>query len=162
VRRSRLGLSLLAAAAGLSMVATAGQAAKPSAVPVFTNYEAPAGLGDRAGEPTLGINPKTGAVLFQAYTETLRVTDMKPGGKATWELGKFPTPQPRSFDPILRTDEDTGRTFTSQLLLACSQGGSPTTTPRASRCRRAAASARRSTTRPSASARTSRAARSPR
>ena len=122
MRRTRLGLSLLAAAAGLSVVATAGQAAKPSALPVFTNYEAPAGLGDRAGEPTLGINPKTGAVLFQAYTETLRVTGMKAGGKATWELGSFPVPQPRSFDPILRTDPDTGRAFTSQLLLACSQG----------------------------------------
>lgn len=123
MRRSRLGTSLLAAAAGLSLLATAGQAARPSATPVFTNYEAPAGLGDSAGEPTLGINPKTGAVLFQAYTETLRVTGMQPGGKATWELGKFPVRQDVSFDPILRTDPDTGRTFTSQLLLACSQGG---------------------------------------
>lgn len=123
MRRSRLGLSLVAAAAGISLLAGAGVAAKPSATPVFTNYEAPAGLGDRAGEPTLGINPKTGAILYQAYTETLRVTGMRPGGAATWELGAFPVPQPRSFDPILRTDPDTGRTFTSQLLLACSQGG---------------------------------------
>jgi hypothetical protein len=122
VRRSRLALSLLAAAAGLSLVAGASSAAKPSAVPVFTSYQAPEGLGDRAGEPTLGINPKTGAILFQAYTETLRVTGLKPDGGAKWELGVFPVPQPRSFDPILRTDPDTGRTYTSQLLLACSQG----------------------------------------
>ena len=91
--------------------------------PVFVNHQAPDGLGDRAGEPTLGINPTTGAVLFQAYTETLRVTDLADDGSATWELGTFPLPQPRSFDPILRTDPDTGRTFTSQLLLACSQAG---------------------------------------
>jgi hypothetical protein len=89
----------------------------------FVNYQAPEGLGDRAGEPTLGVNPKTGAILYQAYTETLRVTDLQDDGSATWELGTFPVPQPRSFDPILRTDPDTGRTFTSQLLLACSQGG---------------------------------------
>ncbi|MBK5307956.1 MAG: exo-alpha-sialidase [Frankiaceae bacterium] len=89
----------------------------------FRSYQAPTGLGDKAGEPTLGINPKTGAVVFQAYTETLRVTEFdKAGpGKAKWELGNYPLPQPRSFDPILRTDEMTGRTFTSQLLLACSQ-----------------------------------------
>jgi hypothetical protein len=126
VGRSRLGLSLLAAATGLSLLAGAGVAAGPkqaSATPVFTNYEAPDGLGDRAGEPTLGINPTTGAILYQAYTETLRVTDLKPDGRATWERGTFPVPQERSFDPILRTDPDTGRTFTSQLLLACSQGG---------------------------------------
>lgn len=126
MRRSRLGLSLIAAAAGVALLAGAGVAAGPkkaSATPVFTNYQAPDGLGDRAGEPTLGINPETGAILYQAYTETLRVTDLKPGGAATWELGTFPVPQERSFDPILRTDPDTGRTFTSQLLLACSQGG---------------------------------------
>jgi len=64
-------------------------------------------------------------VTFQAYTETLRVTgfDAAGPGTSTWELGEFRVPQPRSFDPILRTDPDTGRTFTSQLLLACSQGG---------------------------------------
>ncbi len=122
MRRHR-PLVLLAglAAAGL-LAGTGASAAEPAS---FTTYQAPEGLGDRAGEPTLGINPKTGAVLFQAYTETLRVTgfDAAGPGSSTWELGQFPVPQPRSFDPILRTDPDTGRTFTSQLLLACSQGG---------------------------------------
>ena len=126
MRRSRLSLSLLAGAAIVSVLAGVGAAAspaRPSATPVFTNYQAPDGIGNDAGEPTLGINPKTGAVLFQSYTDTLRVTDFKPNGKATWEVGKFPVPQPVSFDPILETDPDTGRTFTSQLLLGCSQGG---------------------------------------
>jgi hypothetical protein len=126
VRRSRLSLTLLAGTALVSVLAGVGVAAAParsSATPVFTNYQAPDGIGDEAGEPTLGINPKTGAVMFQNYTDTLRVTDFKPNGTAKWELGKFPIPQPVSFDPILETDPDTGRTFTSQLLLACSQGG---------------------------------------
>ena len=126
MRRSRLVVSLLSAAAVVSVLAGTGAAAGPkraSATPVFTNYQAPGSLGSRAGEPTLGINPKTGAVLYQAGTETLRVTGFQPDGKATWEKGRFPVPQAVSFDPILDTDPDTGRTFTSQLLLACSQGG---------------------------------------
>ncbi len=126
MRRSRLALSVLVSGAVVSVLSGVGAAAAParsSAVPVFTNYEAPGSLGNDAGEPTLGINPKTGAVLFQSYTDTLRVTRFKPDGTATWELGDFPTPQPVSFDPILDTDPDTGRTFTSQLLLGCSQAG---------------------------------------
>lgn len=122
MRRSRSVLLVLAATGSVAL-AGIGVAAAPSKAPVFVSYQAPAGLGDRAGEPTLGINPTTGAVLYQAYTETLRVTGFDDRGGATWELGSFPVPQPRSFDPILRTDPDTGRTFTSQLLLACSQGG---------------------------------------
>lgn len=126
MRRSRLTLCLLVTGTAVSVLAAAGAAAAPartSATPVFTSYEAPGSLGRDAGEPTLGINPKTGAVLFQSYTDTLRVTDFKADGTAKWELGDFPTPQPVSFDPILETDPDTGRTFTSQLLLGCSQGG---------------------------------------
>lgn len=126
MRRSRLSAVVLVGVASVSVLAGVGAAAapsRPSAVPVFTNYEAPPGVGDNAGEPTLGINPRTGALLFQSYTRTLRVTDFKSDGTATWEIGDFPTPQPISFDPILDTDPDTGRTFTSQLLLACSQGG---------------------------------------
>ncbi len=126
MRRDRRPLAALAAVAAVSALAlSTGSAAGAAPVAAFRNYQAPAGLGDRAGEPTLGINPKTGAVLFQAYTETLRVNgfDAQGPGTATWELGTFPIPQPRSFDPILRTDPTTGRTFTSQLLLACSQAG---------------------------------------
>ena len=126
MRRSRLAVTLLTGAAVISVLASAGAAAGPkkaSATPVFTNYQAPGSLGSNAGEPTLGINPKTGAVLYQSYTQTLRVTNFKPDGTATWEKGSFPVPQAVSFDPILDTDPDTGRTFTSQLLLACSQGG---------------------------------------
>lgn len=126
MRRNHLVLSGLAALSVLSAVTLSpGSPAVAAAAPSFRTYVAPQGLGDRAGEPTLGINPKTGAVLFQAYTETLRVTgfDAAGPGTSTWELGKFPIPQEVSFDPILRTDPDTGRTFTSQLLLACSQAG---------------------------------------
>lgn len=121
--RRRSPVLVLAAAAACLLAATGATGAAAAAGAPFVNYQAPDGLGDRAGEPTLGLNPKTGAVLFQAYTETLRVTDFAEDGSATWELGEFPTPQPRSFDPILDTDPETGRTFTSQLLLACSQGG---------------------------------------
>jgi hypothetical protein len=116
---------VLAGAARLSLLAGAVPRPRRHARPRCRVHQLPGagGLGDEAGEPTLGVNPKTGAMLYQSYTETLRVTDCKPNGSATWELGDFPTPAAGSFDPILRTDEDTGRTFTSQLLLACSQGG---------------------------------------
>lgn len=126
MRRPRLIVSALLALGSAGVLAGVGAAAGPgrtSATPVFTSYEAPGSLGDDAGEPTLGVNPKSGAVLFQSYTTTLRVTGFKADGTATWEEGRFPVPQPVSFDPILDTDPDTGRTFTSQLLLACSQAG---------------------------------------
>ena len=106
--------------------------ASSSAAPVFRQYHGPslpadvrgkpAGA-DSAGEPSLGINPKTGAVLFMANKATYRVTgfDLRRNEKATWTDVTDPVVGAQSSDPILFTDTTTGRTFANQLEL---QGGS--------------------------------------
>ena len=42
-------------------------------VPRFEIYQAPTGMGDDAGEPSIGANWATGRALFQASLRTLRV-----------------------------------------------------------------------------------------
>src|SRR5947208_532098 len=86
----------------------------------FTNYAGPTALVGDAGEPSIGYNPKTDATLFQAYTTTARVTGFDGLGHAKWEDVTEPTAV-TSLDPILWTDRDTGRSISSQLLLACSK-----------------------------------------
>jgi len=87
----------------------------------YFNYQAPAGLGTGAGEPSIGVNPKTGKVFFEANTQTLRVTfdDTSSPARTTWEDKSAPNAV-TSLDPILFTDQRTGRTFTSQLAGATS------------------------------------------
>ena len=42
--------------------------------PQYINYQSPPTLGNRAGEPSIGVNWLTGNVMFQAILQTLRVT----------------------------------------------------------------------------------------
>lgn len=110
-RRSRACLLL----AALAVAAVPTAAATP---PSFSNYAAPAGLGQDAGEPSIGIDWKTGAVLYQAGLETLKV-DFS-AGTPTWQDVASQITSTTSLDPILFTDHQTGRTFVSQLVGACS------------------------------------------
>ncbi|MFN2599017.1 MAG: hypothetical protein ABR563_17735 [Pyrinomonadaceae bacterium] len=82
----------------------------------YFNYKPTEGLGTGAGEPSIGVNPKTGKVFFQSYTQTLRVSfdDSSSPARTTWEDKSAPNAV-TSLDPILFTDQRTGRTFTSQL-----------------------------------------------
>src|SRR3954451_1771452 len=112
LRSSVCGAALLSALA----LATTAYAASPT----FTNYAGPADLVGDAGEPSIGYNPATDATLFQAYTTTARVTGFDGLGHAKWEDVTEPTAV-TSLDPILWTDRDTGRSISSQLLLACSK-----------------------------------------
>ncbi|MDT7573628.1 MAG: hypothetical protein QOE05_3802 [Actinomycetota bacterium] len=77
------------------------------------------GLADRAGEPTIGINPKTGNVMFFAKQQTLRVNgfDSKGPGSSVWADATDRVEGIQTSDPILHTDTDTGRTFINQLLV---------------------------------------------
>ena len=77
------------------------------------------GLADRAGEPTIGINPKTGNVMFFAKQQTLRVSgfDSKGTGTSIWQDATETVEGLQTSDPILHTDTDTGRTFINQLLV---------------------------------------------
>lgn len=86
--------------------------------PTYANYVPPNGLGTSAGEPTLGVNLESGATMFIAGLETLKV-DFEGCGSpqnSTWNDVSFLTTGITTFDPILWTDQELGRTFVSQLL----------------------------------------------
>jgi hypothetical protein len=114
---------------GESYSATAELVAKPApptpgptGATSFTNYAAPGTLprAHSAGEPSIGVNWKTGKAMYQAYNDTYRVTfdDTANPATATWENKSARPPActaVTSLDPILFTDHDTGRTFESQL-----------------------------------------------
>jgi hypothetical protein len=86
--------------------------------PVYVNYTPPAGLGDSAGEPSLGVNERTGTVMYVAGTQTLKTTFDACTSPATaaWSDVSFLTTSQVTLDPILFTDPSLGRTFVSQLL----------------------------------------------
>jgi BNR repeat-like domain len=89
--------------------------------PSYSIYPPPTGLGTNGGEPSIGVNWKSGRVLVQAGLQTLRVTfnDAVAPATATWEDKSAALPRctaASGFDPILFTDHATGRTFESQLV----------------------------------------------
>ena len=101
----------------------------------FTNYGPPqdtspslgtsggdAGVGSGAGEPSIGASHVSGAMMYIAALETLRLTpDHCASPPAVeWRNKSFVTTSLRTLDPILFTDHQTGRTFSSQLAGKCS------------------------------------------
>lgn len=71
-------------------------------------------------EPNVGVNWHSGSVMLQALLQTLKVqfSDQvcAQTPPSSWTDVSPPTAV-NSFDPILFTDHDTGRTFVSHLLL---------------------------------------------
>jgi hypothetical protein len=97
-------------------------AAKGVAAPTYRQYLAPTGLATSAGEPSIGNNWKTGNTLFTSNTKEY-VVKFGAGSSSTWTLVNDDVADPSnkvSLDPIGYTDSETGRTFVSQLYLACS------------------------------------------
>ena len=86
--------------------------------PAYANYPAPAPLGQSAGEPSIGVDRKTGKAMYVAGTETLRVSfnDCSSPATAKWENVSATLTSQVTFDPILYTDQALGRTYVSQLL----------------------------------------------
>src|SRR5258708_1025481 len=93
-------------------------------VPRYYNYTAGTSLGEGSGEPSIGYNPNTKRAMFIAGLQTLQVTfpenimplgSIPEAGPADWKDVSFLTTRTRSLDPILFTDQGTGRTFVSQL-----------------------------------------------
>src|SRR4051812_6083547 len=113
-------LRVLATACAIAAVSTAFAQASANAAPTFSNYVGPSDMVGDAGEPSIGFNPKSDATMFQSYTTTAKVTGFDGAGHATWTDVTEPTAV-ISLDPILWTDRDTGRSISSQLLLACSK-----------------------------------------
>lgn len=104
----------------------------PPTAKVFDNYTPPvitaadgtkSQAGRTANEPSIGVNWKSGNVMFLAGLTTFRVSfnDTTAPATATWS-GNVGAPivSRISLDPILFTDAKTGRTFVSQLMAACS------------------------------------------
>jgi hypothetical protein len=96
--------------------------------PEFLNFPAPNGLGTNYGEPSIGVNPVTGVVMFTGRRylnvagKTLRVTfddSTNPPGSQWVDVTPLGS-MAASADPIGYTDRTTGRTFVSQLHAACS------------------------------------------
>ena len=117
---------------GASAAPAALAAGATSSEPTFRSYHGPDSAkdargrstgADRAGEPTVGVNPKTGAVMFMAALNTFRVDgfDLGTDEAATWTDVTDPVIGAQTSDPMLITDPVTGRTFANQLEL---QGGS--------------------------------------
>ena len=78
-----------------------------------------AGVGTSSGEPSIGVNWNTGAILYQAVLQTLKETaddSCRSTPTLTWQQVQSPVTGTETFDPILFTDHDTGRTQISQLV----------------------------------------------
>ncbi len=127
----RLPLALLAALVAVVGV-LGGAPADAAVVPrlvgdepglLYYSYPAPAGLGDFAGEPSIGWTGETDKVMFQASTETSAVDfdDDYVVPVAQWAARpSLITSNLTTADPFMVTDPVTGRTFVTQLLAACS------------------------------------------
>jgi len=125
------------AVANLELIDLADQAqpANPSSGPGFDNYHLPLSLmppkteetalgGRLFGEPSIGVDPLTDAVMYQAGLYTIRANfnDSTSPPTPTYTDVSFPVSDTASEDAILTVDRHTGRTFVSQLILACSLG----------------------------------------
>jgi hypothetical protein len=98
-------------------------AARGVTPPTYRQYTAPKGVAKAAGEPSIGSNWKSGNTLFTANTNEYVVRFDDRRGRSTWTLVNDDVTDPAnktSLDPIGFTDSRTGRTFVSQLYLACS------------------------------------------
>jgi hypothetical protein len=105
-------------AAAIVFAALPARAVDPS----YTVYGASAGLGASAGEPSIGVDERTGAVMYIASLQTLKVTfdDSSTPATAAWQDVSHALTSFITLDPILYTDQKLGRTFVSQLLGATS------------------------------------------
>lgn len=116
LRRLSLGASV-AALAALALLAVPSSGASVAAGPSYVTYHEPGSAGG-GGEPSIGVDWRTGAVLYQSSLRTLSVTFN--GTSSTWKnVTNGPTGH-ISLDAALFTDRVTGRTFVSQLLANCS------------------------------------------
>jgi hypothetical protein len=111
--------ALAAAALAAVTFAAAPQAgAAKSAAPTYRTYHEP-GENEGDGEPSFGVDWKTGTGMYQSGLRTLAITfDAK--GNAHWEERSAITTSQETLDPILYTDGSAGRTYVSQLAADCS------------------------------------------
>jgi hypothetical protein len=84
--------------------------------PRYYNYAPGPGIGETAGEPSIGYNLTTHKAMYISGLQTLQVSFPDTGAcEANWLDVSHIVTKTRSLDPILFTDQRTGRTFVSQL-----------------------------------------------
>ena len=117
-----VALTLTGGIASVSPASAAGSGAFGTGTPDFTVTAADSSLlgADNAGEPSIGIDWKTGSGLFMAGTATLKLGFNPTTGVAQWsdaspELGLTP-----NLDPILATDPISGTTLAGGDTGSCS------------------------------------------
>jgi hypothetical protein len=118
--RASVLLASAAVVSAVALVGTSGTAEALSGTPAFTNLAAPSTLAgsNSAGEPSLGVNGSTNAMMYMSGTSTFKIT-VNAAGAATWTDVTPPT-SVANLDPILATDRVTGRTFAGGLAGECS------------------------------------------
>jgi hypothetical protein len=97
--------------------------AKGVTAPMYHQFTAPKGAATGAGEPSVGNNWKTGHTVFTSNTSEYDVAFDDRALTSTWTDVNTGAPNggnTLSLDPIGYTDSVTGRSFISQLLVACS------------------------------------------
>jgi hypothetical protein len=100
----------------------------PSSSVIFQNFAPPVPtdgstrMGTGEGEPSIGVNTRTGNAMVQSGLQTLRIgfNDSTYPTTATWADVSSTITSTISLDPILYTDPRTNRTFVSQLMGGCS------------------------------------------
>lgn len=83
----------------------------------YSSYQPPTGMGEDAGEPSIGVSWGSGRAMYQAGLQALRATfdDAVSPATVTWKDVSFPTASTVSLDPIGFIDHQTNRWFSSQL-----------------------------------------------
>lgn len=101
-----LGTVALATGAGAAATTASG-----TTVPTYATYSTtkaadPNALGADSGEPSIGVNWKTGRVLYQSRLQTLQVTfdDKRVPATASYKDVSNPLTGANTLDPILFTD----------------------------------------------------------
>lgn len=91
-------------------------------MPRYQVYVPPSPFGESAGEPSVGYNPATKRAMYISGLQTLRATfaenlspAMPKSCEANWEDVSYVVTGIASLDPILFTDQVSGRTHVSQL-----------------------------------------------
>jgi hypothetical protein len=96
--------------------------AAPGPAPEYVAWGAPDEVDGNTGEPSIGFNRKTNRIMYLSGTVTLRTTypelldePLPEVCDPLWEDVSFPYTGVITSDPILVTDEATGRTHVSQM-----------------------------------------------
>jgi hypothetical protein len=106
----------------LTLVSLAGATGASASTPTFVPYTVTDGKSPvSGGEPSIGVNPKTNAVIFGADGHETRMVFDDATNPATAKQTDVTAPTAvTTLDAITFVDQQTGRLFDSQLLGVCS------------------------------------------